>query len=231
MAGIYNGTKDTSQEVYDCYNGLMFSDDKRVFSKMVKKIEIYHLVKDLAGDIVEFGVFKGAGLALFLKLKQLYEPNSIMKVIGFDFFQPSSLINTLDGLNQSMMLSVLNRVGSDDLTLQSVEQRLGFFDKNDFLLIQGEAVEECKKYYQFNVGARIKILYMDLDLGDPTYDICKELWCKIVKGGIIVFDEYGYHQWDESNGVDKFLKEIDGQYEIVNTKIISPTLYIIKTIV
>ena len=76
----------TSQDIYDSYNSLLFSQDKRVFNKMTKKIELYMQIKDLVGDICEFGVFKGAGLALFLKLKSMYEPNSLMKIIGFDFF-------------------------------------------------------------------------------------------------------------------------------------------------
>ena len=69
---------------------------------------------------------------------------------------------------------------------------------------------------------------MDLDLSDSTYAIIKVLWKKLVKGGIIVFDEYAYHKWDESDGVDKFLKEIPGEYEFIDTKISSPTAYIRK---
>lgn len=76
---------------------------------MAKKIELYNEVKNLPGDILEFGVFKGAGLGIFLNLKQLYEPNSLMKVIGFDFFNPVVLSDSLNGLNKSMMGAVLDR--------------------------------------------------------------------------------------------------------------------------
>ena len=39
----------------------------------------------------------------------------------------------------------------------------------------------------------------------------------------------GSHEWDESIGVDKFLKQLDkNTYEIENTNIISPTLIIRK---
>jgi hypothetical protein len=72
---------------------------------------------------------------------------------------------------------------------------------------------------------------MDLDLGEPTYFILKELWSRVSKGGVVVFDEYAYHIWDESIGVDAFLKEIEGQYVSVNTKIGSPSMYIIKTLI
>ena len=68
---FHNSIKETHQCVYDNYNNLLFSADSRVFNKMMKKSELYLKVKDLAGDILEFGVFKGAGIALFLNLKML----------------------------------------------------------------------------------------------------------------------------------------------------------------
>ena len=189
MTDIYNDIKATEQSVYDAYNTLIFSADSRVFNKMAKKIELYNYVKNLPGDILEFGVFKGAGLGIFLNLKRLYEPNSLMKVIGFDFFNPTILFDSLNGLNKSMMGAVLNRVDINDLSADSVKARLSQFNSDDFTLIQGDAVINSKEYNTNNPGARIKILYMDIDLGEPTYNIIKTLWKKVVKGGIIIFDE------------------------------------------
>lgn len=225
---LYNNTKITSQEIYDYYNGFIFSDNNIVFNKMVKKIELYNEIKELVGDIVEFGVFKGSGIALWLKLKELNEPYSITRILGFDFFEPTTLLEQLENNNKEMMEIILNRVDHNDLTLDNVTKQLKNFNKENYLLIKGDAVEECNNYYNTNLGARIKLLYMDLDLGDPTYKILKILWDKVVINGIIVFDEYGYHKWDESDGVDMFLKEIEGKYELYNTKIYTPTMYIKK---
>ena len=230
MSEFHNNIKETPQTVYDSYNSLMFSGDTRVFHKMMKKAELYLQVKDLAGDILEFGVFKGAGMALFLNLKMMYEPNSLMKVIGFDFFNREEVVNRLDGLNKSMMTTVLNRASSEEITIKSVKERLVMFNDNTYKLIEGDGVENSNLYNLENPGARIKLLYMDIDFGEPTYKILQNLWNKVVRHGIIVFDEYAYHKWDESNGVDKFLKEIDGQYKLFDTKIGSPTAYIIKTV-
>ena len=68
-----------------------------------------------------------------------------------------------------------------------------------------------------------------MDLGEPTFIVLQNLWEKIVLNGIILLDEYGYHKWDESNGVDKFLKLIEGKYKLENTLISAPTLMIYKT--
>lgn len=230
MSYLYNGQPSTPQNVYDSYNNLIFSSDKRVFHKMTKKIELYCDVKDLIGDIVEFGVFKGAGMGLFLKLTDMYETNSITNVIGFDYFNKINTINSLDGLNKSSMTHILDRVDINELSLNSVKERLMSIKNNRYLLIEGEAVSECKKFDEQTPGQRIKLLYMDIDVGEPTYQILQILWKKVIKNGIVVFDEYAYNTWDESNGVDKFLKEIEGEFEFVHTKIISPTAYIKKLV-
>ena len=226
---IYNNKELTVQSIYDSFNNLMFSNDKRIFTKMIIKTLLFTEVKESVGDIVEFGVFKGASIALLLKLKDMYEPHSIMKVIGFDYFDSDNLLSSLEGVNKKMMNDVIKRVDENEITFETVKKRLEIFNDRDYLLLKGEAVTTCKKYYNDNIGARIKLLYMDLDLGEPTYKILKELWDRVVIGGIIVFDEYAYHKWDESQGVDMFLKEIDNdKYILYNTKISAPTMYLKK---
>jgi hypothetical protein len=197
---------------------------------MTKKIELYLKVKDLFGDILEFGVFKGSGMGLFLKLTDMYETNSLTNIIGFDYFNKSSTLDALDGINKSTMTSILDRAEINELSIESVNSRLSVIENKRYLLIEGDAVAECKKFDMQTPGQRIKLIYMDLDVGEPTYKILQQLWKKVVKGGIVVFDEYGYNRWDESSGVDMFLKEIEGQYNFVNTKIIAPTTYIVKLV-
>mgnify|MGYP006182559961 CR=1 FL=1 len=225
---IYNGIIKTDQDVYDNYNNFIFSNDARIFNKMIKRSEIYLNVKNIVGDILEFGVFKGASLSLWCKLINMYEPNSITKVIGFDYFNSEEVIDNLNGLNKSMMENVISRVQKCDLSIESVQKKLSIFNPSKYKLIKGDAVLTSKVFVNDNPGLKIKLLYMDLDVGEPTYKILLNLWNKISVGGIIVFDEYAYHQWDESIGVDNFLKTIKGEYEQFPTHIYSPTFYIKK---
>lgn len=230
---IYNNMPETKQSIYDAYNNIIFSDDKRVFQKMTKKIELYLHVnnEDIFGDIVEFGVFKGGGMALWLKLREIYEPHSLTKVIGFDFFNPEKTINTISDESKKLMENVLMRVNSDELSLESVTSKLACFNSENYILVKGNAVNESNEYYTKNIGAKIKILYMDLDVGEPTFQILMQLWDKVSVGGIIICDEYGFHAWDETLGVDKFLKTLDkATFELKNTKIVSPSLIIQKKV-
>jgi hypothetical protein len=56
--------KKPSQNLYDAFNTLIFDNNNLVIQKLITKIDIYNNVKNLYGDIMEFGVFKGASLAL-----------------------------------------------------------------------------------------------------------------------------------------------------------------------
>jgi hypothetical protein len=55
-----------SQSLFDSFNSFILSEDRRVFSKLISRALLYNEVKDIPGDIVECGVFKGTGLYTFL---------------------------------------------------------------------------------------------------------------------------------------------------------------------
>lgn len=80
--------------------------------------------------------------------------------------------------------------------------------------------------FKKNPGFRISYLYLDID--KPTYISLNLLYDRIVRGGIIVFDEYVCEKWSESNAVDRFLNK----HPNLNIKTLLwgkiPTAYIIK---
>jgi hypothetical protein len=161
----------------------------------------------------------------------MYEPHSITKVIGFDFFNPIELLETLEGDNKNLMSNVIERTNENDLSIQSINNKLSKVDTcNNFILVKGDATLTSKEFSDKNKGFRIKLLYMDLDLGEPTLNVLQNLWNHVVINGLVVFDEYAYHAWDESVGVDTFLNSIKDEYKIFKTNVIAPTLYIMKIV-
>jgi hypothetical protein len=56
------------------------------------------------------------------------------------------------------------------------------------------------------------------------YFCLNELWPRIVKNGVLIFDEYGINEWTESNAVDKFIKEKGLTLYVQNTTRLQPTL-------
>lgn len=231
---IYNNnSKNTvSQDIYDSFNNFILSNDIKVLGKLLHRYDFYNKVKHLPGDIVEVGVFKGTGIATFSKFLHIYVPNSIKKIIGFDIFDPENSVNVLskDAKNDAnSMNEVYSRVNSNDRTKKNVEESLNkISDNSNFMLIEGDIEDTLPQFLIDHPGLRISLLYIDVDIERPTYNALKYLWDRVVPGGIIAFDEYEYHQFTESVGVDKFLKERNLEYNLITTDWLSPTCYIQK---
>jgi hypothetical protein len=221
----------TPQLIFDSFNSFLLSNDRRVFNKLISRALLYNEVKDIPGDIVECGVFKGTGLYTFLKLKNIFNPNTSKKVIGFDFFNTEELIHSIDNNLDKEAMEVLfdERNFIHDKSFKEIfnNQLLSHgFLESEFQLIEGDISDTSKKFSQENPGFKISLMYMDLDLELPTYNTLVNLWDNITKGGIIVFDEYGYHKWSESKGVDRFINEYN--LEIKSLNYMCPTAYIKK---
>ena len=101
----------------------------------------------------------------------------------------------------------------------------GFMD-HEFELIEGDISKSVLNFVENRPGAKISLLYLDLDLEIPTYDTLTSLWNRVSSGGIVVFDEYAYHNWSESVGVDKFFKDKNIKIESLN--FVAPSAYVIK---
>lgn len=229
---IYNGERAvTSQQLdYDNYNGLIFSRERNIIFKLLMRHRLYDMIRHIHGDIVECGVFKGSGLALWLKMIDMDAPHDIRKVIGFDFFDPA-FTKELEGEDKIYMEQVFQRCqGLDisDVSVETISTKLinAGVPATKFELVKGDVTLTSRGYVQNRPGFRIALLYMDLDIERPTYEALVNFWDNISKGGIIVFDEYAYHVWSEANAVDRFIKEKGLKLHKLDIK--SPTAYIIK---
>ena len=116
-----------SQNNYDSFNNFIFSDDVKLTGKLLHRFEYFLKTKDLPGDIVEIGVFKGSGMSSFLKFLKIYCPNSNKKVIGFDIFDTEvadSALNKDSKVDKESMEIVYSRVDNNELLLSSVKNKL-----------------------------------------------------------------------------------------------------------
>lgn len=224
--GNFDSKNSSTDEVYEFFNNFIFSDDIKILGKLIWRHKFFEMVKDLTGDIVEVGVFKGSGVATFNKFFKIFFPNSIRRVIGFDMFDGDAPLSNDSVKDADEMKKVYARVSKSELSLESVRARLGI--NSDIILVKGDVEDTLPKFLEENPGFRISLLYIDVDIERPTYIALKNLWNRVVPGGVIVFDEYEYHKFSESTGVEKFMKEFNLNEKITTTHFMAPTAYIIK---
>lgn len=221
---------EAPQSLYDSFNQFILSSDTKVFGKLLARTLLFDSVKHLPGDIVECGVFKGTGLLTFLKLKKYLAPNTGKKVIGFDFFNTDGLIDSLEDKDKEAMDTLFReRDYKHDIgeagRMGDMIRSCGF-SEHEFDLVEGDITQTAISYAKDHPGMRISLLYIDLDVGEPTYKALEALWDRVVKGGIVVFDEYALHEWTEADGADRFFR--DKGVEIKSLNYICPTAFVVK---
>jgi|TARA_B110000259_G_C14030145_1_gene406327 hypothetical protein len=228
---IYNSNNPVKDDndLYTSFNNFIFSDDRKLLHKLIYRHKFFMMTNDLPGDIVECGVFKGSGIFTWAKLIELYSPFEIKKVIGFDFFD-QGFVESLSEKDREGMEQVFSRceASQEEISNKHISDKLlkiGIKPEK-FELVKGDISITSKEYSIKNPGFRISILYMDLDIEEPTLEALENFWERIVPGGVIVFDEYGYGVWTESNAVDKFVKKY--KLKLQKTKVMAPSAYIVK---
>lgn len=228
-----NEINSPSNDNYKAFNEFVFSDDLKLTGKFLHRFKYFLQTKDLPGDIVEVGVFKGSGVASFLKFIQIFCPNSNKKVVGFDIFSPdkgNEILTKDSELDKTTMNQVFDRVDHNELSLESVTNRLlkSKISSSKFKLIEGDVENSIPNFIKNNPGFRASLIYIDVDIERPTYYSLEHLWDALLPGGIILFDEYEYHNFSESCGVEKFLRNRQMGFELKSTNWIAPTAYLVK---
>jgi hypothetical protein len=191
--------------LWDAYNLLCRGPDIERLRKLLVRYDLFRLAADVPGDIVECGVFKGSGLLTWLKLLTIYRSGSGKRVVGFDVF---SDFMPAEGAEKKVADRLFQEAEFHGIT---VEEIYGMVEaagiaKSACELVVGDIRETARAYVAKNPGFRISLLHLDLDLGDASHAALEALWPRVVRGGIVVFDEYAVPRWTESGGVDRFFE-------------------------
>ncbi len=170
--------------------------------KILARFELFKMITNVPGDIVECGVHKGSGLYLFAKLQKLLMPNNERRIVGFDFFETNREMQFKKTEDQGVLNAHLGKWSSRETILGNLSSA-GILNLE---LVAGNVIETTKTYAEANLGFRIALLYLDVDNYEGTLGILKNLFPRVVPGGLIVFDEYAIRGHGESDAVDEYFK-------------------------
>lgn len=184
------------------------------FAKFLAHIELFKKTVDLPGCIVECGVFKGVSLLTFAKLVEVYCPGDTLKrIVGFDTFQGFTHLANQDGPPLEKRGKVPG--GWDSSSFYPVLRDLIEVARKDSMiprfsrieLVEGDVCKTVPKYVKINPGLRISLLHLDLDLYDPTLTALEQLYPLVVRGGVVIVDEYAMDAFaGESAAFDEYFK-------------------------
>jgi len=147
-------------------------------------MRMIQLVEKIEGDIVECGVGWGRSLLHLLYLIQLEAKDR--NVWAFDSFEGFPEPTAEDRSERNVKKGEWR---SDIKLIQKMLSEAGLtedFLKSKLIIIKGFFDESLKNYR----GGKIALLHIDVDIYKSYVSVLNQLYDKIEKGGIIIFDEY-----------------------------------------
>lgn len=183
---------------------------RRDLPRLLAHYEMFKLIQNLPGSIIEIGVYTGKGLFTWSNLFETFcTGDRLRKVFGFDSFDGYSKFHEFDKsaldfvnkfehhlkINKEFILK-LSDLHNNDNILKGVERQR---------IIIGEIEKTVPEFVMNSKGLRLCMLYLDANLYLPTKIAIEYFFDLVVPGGIIAFNGYGQQPW---NGESKALDEL-----------------------
>ncbi|WP_051633055.1 TylF/MycF/NovP-related O-methyltransferase [Thermonema rossianum] len=182
----------------------------------------YVIKNNIEGDLVECGVWRG-GSSMIMAMKLLEYGIRDRKIYLYDTFEgmtpPSDVDESFQGEKAIEILKQRVKTKADPYwayaTLDDVKlnlQRTGI-PTEQLCFVQGKVEETLPAV----LPDKIALLRLDTDWYESTYHELVHLYPKLVRGGILIIDDYGHwkgarravEQYLQENGIKIFLSRID----------------------
>lgn len=196
---LLNGFKSAKSFYYE--NGFYACADDKRFGKFFAHYELYKRILTLPGEIVECGIFKGNSFFRLAHFRNILETQHSRKIIGFDAF--GSFPPTAFQADQILREDFISEAG-DGISIEEMKKILTHKRIYNYELIQGDINHTLPAYSQRNPQLKIAFLHIDTDIYEPAVTILENFYDKVVRGGVIAFDDYGTFP-GETKAVDDFL--------------------------
>jgi dTDP-rhamnose C3-O-methyltransferase len=226
---LYNPDAQTERQIAEhCSRfGITPADAAKLFPVLARRqnlkrflahTQLFQQTLGVPGDIAELGVYRGLGLMTWANLLEAFCIGDRTKMVfGFDNWAGFTRFSPEDGAEKKEAGKTIG--GFDPIDFKSeLLSAIDIYDKDRFIpwkprikLIDGDIARTVPSFLDENPGVRFSLVHFDCDLYEPTHTALGAIWPKLARGGILIFDEYGIHDWPgETAAVDQFLADRPG---------------------
>ena len=200
--------KNKKMELY--YEGLRHSENEKSDNELkqlrfysLQQLVHYVLEKKIAGDFVECGVWKGHSAYLISKI--ISKSGLKKRLYIFDSFEGGLSKKVEKDLSSIFKLTQKeHEEQSKFFASLEIEVRRCLKDFNFVSLYKGWIPEQ---FYQVDKET-FSFVHIDVDLYEPTLDTLKFFFPKLSKGGVIVCDDYNFHNFPGAKkAFDEFFED------------------------
>jgi hypothetical protein len=157
------------------------------------KYELMKMIQDIPGAVVEMGVCSGNGLLSVLHCHNILQPTyKYREFYGFDTFEGFPEVHKNDISDIKWEKGDFANDSYDNLlSLISVHNNYCYAPP-PVRLVKGDVNKTLPKLLEENKHIIVSLLYLDLDIYEPTKTALHYLLPKMAKGSIVAFDELNW---------------------------------------
>ena len=190
---------------YDFENGFYLTCSPGRVGKLIAHYELYKKALKLPGVIIECGVFKGASFTRLAIFRELFESSGTRKIIGFDTFNVFPESTYIE--DKSKLASFIGEAGNKSISKEQLEQVLDNKQCGNMIeLIEGDILETVPDYIDKHPELKIALLHLDVDIYEPSKCSLQYFYARLVKGGILILDDYGIFP-GATKAIDDFFED------------------------
>ncbi len=196
LASVFEQSADTTEiklETFPRYAR------RKTITRFITLYELFKMALDVKGSVVECGVFRGFGLMTWAHLSAVLEPaNLTRRIYGFDSFAGFPEVGDKDrNAFRSPEAGGLRADASAEL-----ERIIQIYDQDRFIghvdkvqLVKGDVTRTIPDFVEANAHLVVSLLFLDLDLYEPTRVALQQLVPRMPKGAVLAFDELDNPIW------------------------------------
>ena len=213
----------SKDDVWNSENIYHLKTDITRISSLINHYEIYKKIITIPGDVVECGVFKGISMTRFLTFREILENYNSRKIYGFDVF---GKFPKPKNQGDKSFLKRWEKNAGDGIAVKELNDILNDKKFSNFELIKGDVKKTIPKLLRQHSSFKISLLHLDMDIYEPTKFSLNKLFPYVVKGGIILIDDYNT-VYGATKAIDEFLS-LNKNLEIKKLSFNKKPSYIIK---
>ena len=223
MKSVSTFTSLSKDDIWNSENIYHLKTDITRISNLINHYEIYKKIISLPGDVVECGVFKGISLTRILTYREMLENRNSRKIYGFDVF---GKFPKPKNYGDKSFLKKWKKSAGDGIDVKELNDILLDKKFSNFELVRGEVKKTIPNLIKQKPNLKISLLHLDMDIYEPTKFVLNKLFPYVVKGGIILIDDYNT-VFGATKATNEFLN-LNKDLEIKKVKFYKKPSYIIK---
>lgn len=164
---------------------------------MYRCYELWEIVKmiyklDKTVSFIEIGVWRGGTAGIIGKKLTLLNSNN-----------PFYIADTFSGVVKASDKDASYKGGEHADTNQEIVKKLLMDKCHNFTILEGIFPNETSKLIP--TGELFGFCHIDVDVYESAKDIVEWIWDRLIIGGIVVFDDYGY---STCTGITRYVNEL-----------------------